>query len=370
MVYLDNAATTNKKPKAVYKAVSDSLKNISANSGRGAHALSLKASKKVYETREGICDFLNFSAPEGVVFTLNATYALNMAIKGLIREKSHVIISDLEHNSVLRPIHRLNKELGVCYTTFSSSAENLYKEIESHVRSDTKAIVSTLASNVTGKEIPFEVLAEVAKKRGLKLIVDASQYIGHKEIDITKTPCSALCAPAHKGLFGIMGLGFAVFGDSEIETIVEGGSGNFSKSPEMPPHLPERLEAGTLPIPAIAALKEGIGYIKNVGYSEIESKSRRLTELCAEMILSVRGTVVYGKNLGIVTFNLKGFNSEEVCGLLDEYGICVRGGIHCSPLAHQTLGTSEFGAVRVSLSYFTKERDLYALYRALKRING
>ncbi len=369
MIYLDNAATTNKKPKSVYKAVSDSLKTFSANAGRGAHALSLRAAKTVYETREEICDFLDFSAPERVVFTLNATYALNMAIKGLIREKCHVIISDIEHNSVLRPIHKLQNTLGVNYSAFCSSATNIYKEIESCIRPDTKAIVSTLASNVTGKEIPIDVLSEIAEKRGLKLIVDASQYIGHKKINLRETPCSALCAPAHKGLFGIMGLGFTVFGESEVDTLLEGGSGNLSKSPDMPNLLPERLEAGTLPTPAISALKEGIGYIKTVGFSEIESKSNRLTELCAEMILSVPGSVIYGKNLGIVTFNLNGFNSEEVCESLDEYGICVRGGLHCSPLAHKALGTTEYGAVRVSMSHFTKERELYALYRALKRIN-
>ena len=369
MIYLDNAATTNKKPKTVYKAVSDSLKNISANAGRGAHTLSLRAAKSVYETRETLCEFMGFSAPERVVFTLNATYALNMAIKGLIREKCHVIISDLEHNSVLRPINKLKKELGISYSIFCSSASDIYKEIESCIRPDTKAIVSTLASNVSGKEIPFDILSKIANKRGLKLIVDASQYIGHKKINLKETPCSALCAPAHKGLFGIMGLGFAVFDESEVNTLIEGGSGNLSKSLDMPPLLPERLEGGTLPIPAISALHEGVRYIESVGFSKIESKSKRLTELCAEMILSVPGSVIYGKNLGIVSFNLKGLNSEEVCYELDRYGICVRGGLHCSPLAHESLGTSEFGAVRVSLSHFNNERELYALYKALKRIN-
>ena len=370
MIYLDNAATTNIKPPSVYKAVERSIKTLSANAGRGAYDLSFLCAKRIYETREAVASLLNFSSPERVVFTLNATYALNMAIKGLIRERCHVLLSDIEHNSTLRPIYKLKDEIGIEFSFFNSDAEDLFKEIERCVRPETKAIVSTLASNVSGKEISLEILSKIAAKRNLTLIVDASQYIGHKAIDLSKTPCTALCAPAHKALFGIMGLGFCVLSkNTDISTLVEGGSGNLSKTPYMPPALPERLEAGTLPLPAISALYEGIRYIERVGIDEIAEKSKKTTGLCCDAILSVPGNVVYGNNLGIVTFNMKGLDSETVCSRLNDYGICVRGGFHCAPTVHEKLGTYDFGAVRVSTSYFTKNSDVHALARALKKIS-
>ena len=368
MVYLDNAATTFKKPKTVYEAVNKCIKKLSANAGRGGYTLSLDAAEKIYETREEIAAFLNFSYPERVVFTVNATHALNLAIKGVIKEKCHVIISDIEHNSVTRPIQKLHDEIGVEYSVFNTDAEDLKSEIESHVKQDTKVIVSTLASNVTGKEIPLEMLSKVARERNLKLIIDASQYIGHKKIDLESTPCDALCAPAHKALFGIMGLGFAVFSQKiDVEPLLEGGSGSFSKSLYMPAYLPERLEAGTLPLPAIASLYEGIRYIKSIGIVNVEKRLQELTDLCCEAILSVSDNVIYGKNLGIICFNTRDIKSEDMCARLNSFDICVRGGLHCAPTAHKKLNTYEFGAVRVSLSYFTKKQDIYSLYRALKK---
>ena len=370
MTYLDNAATTNKKPAAVYKAVNKALKDLSANPGRGAYNLSLCAAKKIYETREEISEFLNFDSPERVVFAMNATHALNLAIKGIIRDKCHVLLSDLEHNSVLRPIHALKESIGIEYSFFNSYSDDLEREINRNIRPDTKAIVSTLASNVTGKEISLETLSKIAREQNIKLIVDASQYIGHKKIDLKKTPCTALCAPAHKALFGIMGLGFAVFSEKiEILTIMEGGSGSTSKSLYMPPSLPERLEAGTMPLPAIAALSEGIKYIRKIGIPEIEKKSKKLTDLCSEAILSVPGNVIYGSNLGIVAFNMKNWSSEALCERLNNFDIYVRGGLHCAPIAHQALDTAERGIVRVSLSYFSEEREIYKLSKALKKIS-
>ncbi len=368
MVYLDNAATTLKKPKTVYEAVDKCIKKLSVNAGRGGYKLSFDAAEKIYETREEIASFLNFSSPENIVFTLNATHAINLAIKGIIKEKCHVIISDVEHNSVIRPIQKLHDEIGVEYSVFNTDTEKLKEEIESHIKTDTKAIISTLASNVTGKEVPLKILSDVARERNLLLIVDASQFIGHKRIDLQKTPCDVLCAPAHKALFGIMGLGFAVFSPKiEIDTLMEGGSGSFSKSLYMPTYLPERLEAGTLPLPAITALYEGIKYIKDVGIDNVEKRLCELTEFCAESILSVNNSVIYGKNLGIICFNCGDIKSEDMCARLNNYDICVRGGLHCAPSVHKKLSTYEFGAVRVSLSYFTKKQDIYSLYRALKK---
>jgi len=269
----------------------------------------------------------------------------------------------------MRPLYKLKETLGIDVSFFNSSADSLEEEITSHIRTDTKAIISTLASNVTGKEIPLAVLSRVARKRNVKLIVDASQYIGHKKIDLNKTPCTALCAPAHKALFGIMGLGFAVFSENtDISTLVEGGSGSLSRNIYMPDTLPDHLEAGTLPTPAIAALREGIKYINSIGIKNIETKSERLTKMCCDAILSVPGNVIYGKNLGIVTFNMTKLNSEILCQYLNDYGICVRGGLHCAPSVHNKLGTLKSGAVRVSMSHFSTEKEIYSLYRALRKI--
>lgn len=368
MIYLDNAATTYRKPRSVYKAVLKSIKTLSANPGRGAHDLSISAAKAVYATREEVCQLLNFPYPERVIFSLNATYALNLAIKGLIKEKCHVLLSDVEHNSVIRPIQKLKDNIGIDYSFFDSNAKSLEDELDKSITPQTKFIVSTLASNVTGKEIAIETLSKVAAERNLKLIIDASQYAGHKEIDLQKYPCSALCAPAHKALFGIMGLGFAVFDkDGYGDTLIEGGSGSMSESRYMPLTLPERFEGGTLPLPAIISLFEGIRYIKKIGYEEIEYKSQRLTELCSEMIGSLPKAKIYGNNLGIITFNIKDRNSENVAQVLNDSNICVRGGMHCAPTAHKKLGTEAVGAVRVSLSYFSTEQELYKLYLALKK---
>ncbi len=369
MIYLDNAATTFKKPKKVYSAVYECMKKYGGNAGRGGHKASIAAAEKIYSAREKVAEFLGISSPERVVFTFNATYALNMAIKGLIKERCHVIISDVEHNSVLRPINKLKETLGIEYSSFFSGAALLEKEIERHVRPDTKFIVSTLASNVDGREIPLEILSKVAQKKKIKLIVDASQYIGHKPIDISKSKCSALCAPAHKALFGISGLGFAVFSENEeIDTFAEGGSGALSKSLTMPSLLPERLEGGTLPTPAISALSHGIEFIERIGLSEISDRISALSKFGVEMISSVPNMIIYGSNMGIIAFNKKGVASDLIAERLDEKGICVRGGFHCAPMAHTAIGTESEGAVRVSLSYFSTKYELYRLYKALKCI--
>lgn len=368
MIYLDNAATTYRKPKAVYKAVRKAIKTLSANPGRGAHDLSIDAAKAVYSAREDVCELLNFPYPERVIFTLNATYALNLAIKGLIKESCHVLLSDVEHNSVLRPIQKLKDTIGIDYSFFDSNANSLEKELEKAITPDTKFIVSTLASNVTGKEISIETLSRVAEKRDIKLILDASQYAGHKELNLQKYPCSALCAPGHKALFGIMGVGFVVFNKGEDgNTLIEGGSGSMSESRYMPINLPEHFEGGTLPLPAIISLSEGIRYIRNIGYEEIEYNSKKLTDLCAEMLSSIPKIKIYGKNLGIITFNIGSCNSEMTAAILNDNDICVRGGLHCAPTAHKRLGTEDVGAVRVSLSHFSTEKEIYKLYIALKK---
>lgn len=370
MIYLDNAATSFPKPKCVNRAVKKCIEKYSANPGRSAHKLAIKASEEVYKTREFIGGLLSVDDSERIVFTLNATYALNIAIKSTITEKCHVLISDIEHNSVLRPIMKLLRTLGVEYSLFATDGD-IEKNISAKIRPDTKAIISTLASNVTGKEIPLKVLSKIRKKHSLKLIVDASQAIGHKRINLKETPCDILCAPGHKALFGIQGCGFAVFCDRDSrDSFIEGGSGTDSLNPLMPETLPEHFEAGTLPTPAIVSLGAGIEYINSLGIDNVERKLSDLTEKITDAISEVDGIRIYGHEGAIISFSIDGIPSSVVARELDGYNICVRSGLHCAPMTHEKLGTTKFGLTRVSVSVLNDKSCADKLFRALKEIKN
>lgn len=369
MIYLDNAATTYKKPESVVRAVKKCIKKYSANPGRGAHRLSIMAGEAVYDARERISRFFNTDFPERVVFTCNTTHALNLAIKAFVKPGDHVLISNLEHNSVLRPLHKLKETIGAEYSVFNALSNDLRTEIVSHIRSNTKVIICTAASNVIGKQIPLDVLADVKREYNLKLIIDAAQAAGHRKIDLGAICCDAFCFPAHKAMLGIMGTGGCIFGsDCEVESLMEGGSGTSSKSLYMPTALPEAVEAGTLGLPGIVALNAGIEFVENYGIFEVERRINYLTELLVERVASVNGTKIIGADHGVVSFLMRDMGSEQTAALLDKHGICTRAGLHCAPLAHHTIGTLESGTVRASLSIFTTKKDIDALYQALKKI--
>ena len=369
MIYFDNAATSFPKPKEVIDAYNFCLKKSCGNPGRSSHSLSLRASEVIYEARERVASFLNSYKPEGIVFTYNATHALNIAIKGFIHAKSHVIISDMEHNSVLRPLEKLKKEYGVEVSEFSTSAPDLESEIDKYITSNTVAIISTLASNVTGRRVNLASLSHAARKHGIYLIVDASQAIGHIKIDLKITPCDVLCAPAHKALFGVQGLGFAYFKDTTRGlTLMEGGSGTDSISTEMPLLLPEGYEAGTPATPAIAALASGIDVVDKIGLNNIENRLSELEKELSERILSLPKTKIYGADMGIVSFNYDNIPSSYISAELDKHGICTRSGLHCAPSAHKKLGTLTCGTVRVSLSFFNNRREIEKFYKAMGEI--
>ena len=369
MIYFDNAATSFPKPKNVITAINECIYKYCGNSGRSSHKLALAASEIIYETREKIAQFVGAKAPEQVVFTYNATHALNLAIKTTIPDDSHVLISNMEHNSVFRPIYSLSKNKGVKYSFFNTN-ETIVDDIESKIREDTKCIVSTIASNVTGREIPLSILSEIARKHKISLIVDASQYIGHKTINIEKDTCDVLCAPSHKALFGIQGAGFCIFSDDkQRQTLFEGGSGSLSREPDMPAGLPERFEAGTLSTPCIASILAGINFIESVGISEIQKKLDALTEALVERLLSINNIIVYEYDNGVISFNLKNVPSAIITAELDKDNICTRGGLHCSPLAHETIRTLESGTVRVSFSYFNKLSEVDTFFKSLSNIS-
>lgn len=369
-IYLDNAATSFPKPKSVIKAVNECMRKYCANPSRSTHKLAMLAAEKVYLTREALAEFLNFDSPEQIVFTLNATYALNIAIKTSLAPQSHCLISDLEHNSVLRPINKLAKQGIVSYSVFDTDGD-IKSNIKSKITADTKAIICTLTSNVTGKRIPLEILSELKREYGLKLIVDASQEIGHRKIDLKKTPVDVLCAPAHKALFGISGLGFAVFCDKKTrESFVEGGSGFDSQNPDMPSLYPEIFEAGTLPLPAICALYEGIKFLNSYGVFEVEQKIKALSDTVYDTLCEVGCNPIYCGDGGIVSFGMGNIPSSIISSELNTSGIYIRSGLHCAPLVHNKLHTEKLGLARISLSVLNKPSLCDKLYLALKEIKS
>ena len=368
MIYFDNAATTFPKPRCVLDKTEFCLKKYCGNAGRSSHRLSLKSSEAIYEARENVVDLLGLEDAEQVVFSYNATYCLNLAIKTFINGKCHIITSDFEHNSVIRPLEALKKKFGVEYTEISSLGD-VYQNLSNALREDTKGIVASIASNVTGAGLPLPILSKFAEEKGLFLIIDASQAIGHTKINLKQHPCDALCAPGHKALFGIQGCGFTWFRSKERkESFIEGGSGSDSADINMPMLLPDGYEAGTLATPAIVTLGSGIKYIKSIGVARIEAKLNDLSNDLSGKLSSLKEVTVYPSGTGLLSFNIGELPSSYVVKCLDKCGLCLRGGLHCAPSVHRHLGTMKQGAVRASFSYLNRHSDNDKLYYAIKSI--
>ena len=367
MIYLDNAATEFPKPRSVLCSVNECISKYCGNPSRSAHFYSIRASEEIYLAREAVSEEFGSHFPERVVFTQNTTHALNVAIKCLIAKPCHILISDSEHNSVLRPVVKLCENDGFSYSEFNTDG-NLIKNIESAIRKDTGAIVTTLSSNVTGRILSPKLISETSKKHGLISIVDAAQLAGHSQVDLASTPFSAFCAPAHKGLYGIQGAGFVIFDDPHVpRTLLEGGSGTASGSLFMPDDLPERLEAGTLPTPSIVSLRHGIEFINDRGQGAIKKHIDKLSENYID-ILTKCGAQVFGGECGIVSFRFNGISCDALSYRLSDAGICIRSGLHCAPLMHKKLGTLDTGLIRISLSAFSKQRDCDRFRRILRSI--
>lgn len=368
-VYLDNAATTFPKPPCVMRAVRDTVLHHGGNPGRSAHRLAMEAADAVFCAREAVAELLHICAPERVVFTMNATYALNMSIKCAIKAPCHVLISDLEHNAVVRPLEALREAGRIEYSVFSTKGD-VHENILRALKRNTRMLVCTLASNICGREVPIELLSDIRREKGLYTVVDASQLLGHADISLDAHPVDALCAPAHKGLFGIQGCGIAVFPmQPPSETWAQGGSGSESRSRSMPTALPERLEAGTLPTPSIAALGAGIRYIESCGLEAIEEHLSQLTEQLTRGLgrLGHLRTVDTAGH-GIVSVLHDRLSPERLAAELDREGICVRAGLQCAPLAHETVGTADTGTLRISLSQLNTSEEIDILLRALFRL--
>ncbi len=368
MIYFDNAATSFPKPECVIQEVRRCITHYCGNPGRSSHKMALAAADKIFETREIISGFVGNQKSENVIFTPNATYALNLVIKGLINKKCHCIISDSEHNSVLRPLCKVLKKYDGYYSIFNSDLAPI-DAIEPLICEETTIIICSLCSNVTGKTINLVELSDIARRHNLKLVLDVSQYVGHIKLDLRNIYYTALCSAGHKSLFGIQGSGFAIINDCMLlDTLVEGGSGIDSFSEEMPLLLPERYEAGTLSTPAIASLGAGINYLSKIGMDNVELKLGSLTQIINDELKFIPGVTTYGANNGIISINVRNLPSSYVSEILNKNNIATRSGFHCSPLIHKKLGTSEQGAVRISLSYFNTEKEIHKLIKVLDRI--
>ena len=379
LIYLDNAATSFPKSLGVIEEMKRFMLYCGGNAGRGSHVLALEAAKTAYDCRNRLSEMFDAEGPERICFTLNTTYALNFAIKGLLKEGDHVLISDLEHNAVLRPIYKLSQQGKISYDVFPSmagdtrrSAARICAGIMKLLRKETRMLICTGASNVCSVEMPLSEIGALCKKRGILFVVDGAQCAGHRQISMKKMCIDVLCLPAHKGLMGPQGCGIVIFGnDDTCDTLVEGGNGVASLDLDMGEFLPERHEAGTLPLPAIAGLGESLREIQNLGIEEISGHERMLFYRAREQLLNTNGVTVYcpESSGAVLLFNVAGHGSEEVAKALSDAGICVRGGYHCTMLGHKTLGTLEGGAVRASFGAFNTLSDVDMLCSTVRQLS-
>jgi len=368
MIYLDNAATTLIKPVSVSSAMLRAMQSC-ASPGRGGHRAAMRAAETVFRCRESTAALFHVPEPERVVFTMNATHALNIAICSLARAGSRVLISGYEHNAVTRPLKRLGAQLLVAESPlFDRDAclaafDRQLKEAE--------LVVCTMVSNVFGFILPIEEIASLCRERRVPLIVDASQAAGVLDIDFEALGAAFIGMPGHKGLFGPQGTGILLCGERG-EPLISGGSGSDSLLQEMPAYLPDRLEAGTHNVPGIAGLAAGINYIRSRGTAEILEWEQALLAELTSRLSDKEGIELFsgpeGSQSGVLSLRIRGMDCEEAAARLSENGICVRSGLHCAPLAHRSAGTLETGTVRLSLSPFVQREEIESCCEAIEKL--
>ncbi len=372
MVYLDNAATSFPKPSVVTASINEAITSYGGNPGRSGHELSVRAGEKIFSCRQVISDYFNAYGGENVIFTSNATHALNLAIFGTL--SGHVITTAFEHNSVLRPLEELKRQGKITYSVIAPSLTDgnlTLARIKGAVTPATRAIIVTHASNVCGKILPVYSIGQLCRQKGLLFIVDASQTAGHINIDMKKMNADIICTAGHKGLLGPTGTGLLLKRpEVNIAPLMLGGTGTNSQDLSAPEEYPERLECGTLNTAGILGLTAGIELLSN---NPQGLRRQRLTENAALRLKSINKVETYcsydpNSYVDIVSFNIKGLGSNDTANMLSDRGICVRGGLHCAPLCHEYFGTSKRGQVRASLGYFSQKEDVDALIYAIKDI--
>ena len=375
MIYFDNAATTLRKPDRVVQAVAEAMCSL-GNSGRGVHGGALSASRVIYDARAALAVLFGAESPERIAFTANSTQALNMAIKGVLNPGDHVITTALEHNSVLRPLYEL-EDRGVELTVLpADAAGNIrYGDFEKEIRPNTKAIVTTHGSNLTGNLLDIQRIGAIARRHSLIYIVDASQTAGVFDIDVREMGIDILCFTGHKGLLGPQGTGGLYVREGvEIRPLLSGGSGVQTYLRQHPPQMPTALEAGTLNGHGIAGLGAAVRYLRETGLDTIRETEQSLMWEFYTRVKEIPGITVYGdfttvNRCPIVALNIRDYDSGEVSdALASEYDIATRPGAHCAPLMHQALGTVEQGAVRFSFSHYNTKEEIKIAVSALREL--
>jgi cysteine desulfurase family protein len=380
IIYFDNAATTCPKPEAVYAAQDDYSKRA-ANPGRGAHRLALDSARTVFETRTMLAEFLGTKNADRLIFTPGCTYSINMALQGLSwNEGDTVVVSSMEHNAVMRPLRLLEKTRGVRTIVVPYAKRgiiDMHAFIKTLLDVHPRLCIFSEASNVTGELIDLPAIAAICGAHKVPLMVDAAQTAGRTLSRIDELGISLWCASGHKGLFGLPGVGLLyVAPNVELTPLIVGGTGSRSEDFEMPEAYPDRLEAGTLPGPAIAALGAGVRWLKEHGVKTIAAAEGKLTKRFLDWAARTQTVRIFGNRqdapgTSIVSFDIPGVPGDRVASILDsQYFIAVRTGLHCSPAAHRALGTIETGLVRASFGCFSSAEEVDSLCQALETIRS
>lgn len=377
MIYLDNAATTYPKPEEVHRAVAHAMRYYGANPGRAGHAMSMAAAEEMYRCRNAAADFFHAPGPECVAFTLNCTHAVNYVLKGLLKPGDHVVTSCLEHNAVMRPLQKLELQ-GVSYTKATVTPNDndaTVSAFRAAINEKTKLIFCTHASNVWGIRLPVERLAALAHEYGIPIALDCAQSAGVLPVDMEANRFDYICVAAHKGLYAPMGTGMLITPNGEtMDTLIEGGTGTNSISLTQPDTMPDRMESGTQNMPGIAGLRAGIEFVskrkpEKIFHHEMELVRhlyRRLSEMKEVRIYTPEPTEPYFAP--VFSFNVGDIPSELVAKQLNQKGIAVRAGLHCAPNAHEFMGTTEQGTVRICPSTFSNINEMNQFALSLMQI--
>lgn len=378
-VYLDNAATTRRKPQTVIDAMQEFLTELNCSPGRGGYECAMQSGRKIMDARFLISDFFNAGEVESILFTKNVTESINYVIKGLLKKGDHVITTTLEHNAVLRPLNQL-EEKGIIEVDYIESDKLGILNptlIEEAIRDNTKLIMLNHASNVTGTILPAEEVGKIAKKHDIYYALDTAQTAGTIEIDFEKFNLDFLGFTGHKGLLGPQGIGGMALSESlaeEMETLIAGGTGSLSESVKQPDFLPDKFESGTLNTPGVIGLKAGIDYINKVGLEAIHNHETRLLKLFLDGVKDIDKITVYGskdldKKVPTVPLTVKGYDLGDLgFQLAEKFNIMVRSGLHCAPLAHKTIGTFPDGALRFSIGWHTTEEEIEYTLDTLRKL--
>ena len=413
MIYLDNGATSFPKPEDMVDSMVDAMTRYCANPGRSGHSMAVKTAGEVSKVRQEIARLIGTENPERIIFTKNCTESLNLAMKGILREGDHVVTTSMEHNSVMRPLEGLKRK-GVETTVVKCVADGSLsmEDVRKAIRPDTKMIVMTAASNVTGTKMPIEETGRLALRHGIVFLVDGAQGLGHMDIDVKRQHIDMLAAPGHKGLLGPQGTGLLYVREGlALKPLNEGGTGSRSRDMVQPLDFPDGYEAGTLNAPGIIGLGVSVRMLNKIGIKVVEAHEQKLTALllqelcdispyddtridrktgnCADELVTGdaygcgsqrsdpghdAAVIFYGPEnpagkVGIAAFNIRGIDCEEAAAILnDRYGIAVRAGFHCSGMAHDTIGTGSTGCIRVCPGIYNTERDIRLTVKAVREI--